>query len=196
MGGRLRTRVAIAAAAAVVLVGITLGAAVVVAHVGGSTNAIPAGSVPGVLQTPGAGGCVGKTEARQVWNDVSARLDALVLHPSLSGVDGVAQGTAATQIRAYLQQRLLDQRLTEREQSRLDDLSVVQSACGSQPLTVRVTETLVQDDYLAADGSVDHADPGVGQTSHLLQSYVRSGGGWKLITVASLDQTPGPGTTV
>jgi hypothetical protein len=91
-----------------------------------------------------------------------------------------------------MQQRLLDQNLTEREQSRLDDLGIVQAACGAQPLTVRVTETLLQDDYLAADGSVDHADPGVGQAAHLLQSYVRSGATWKLITIASLDPTPTP----
>jgi hypothetical protein len=196
MRSLFRTRTGIATAAAVVLVGITLGAAVTVAHFSGTQNAIPAGAVPGVLQTPGAGACVSKAQAQQVWTDVSNRLDALVLHPALSGVDAVAQGTAAAQIRAYLQQRLLDQGLSEREKSRLDDLTVVQSGCGSQPLTVRVTETLLQDDYLAADGSVDHADPGVGQTSHLLQSYMRSGATWKLVTITSLDQSPAPGTTV
>jgi hypothetical protein len=191
-----RTRVGLATSAAVALVGITLGAALAVAHFSGTKSVLPAGAVPGVLQTPGAGACVGKQQAQQVWTDVSNRLDALVLQPALTGVDAVAQGTAATQMRTYIQQRLLDNHLTEREQSKLVDLSIVQSACGAQPLTVRVTVTLVQDDYLAADGHVDHADPGVGQTNHLLESYVRSGATWKLITIASLDQSPAPGTTV
>jgi hypothetical protein len=191
-----RTRAGLAASATVALAGITLGAALAVAHVSGSKSALPAAAVPGVLQTPGAGACVNKQGAQQVWTEVSDRLDALVLHPALSGVDAVAQGTAATQMRTYIQQRLLDNHLTERERSKLDDLSVVQPACGAQPLTVRVTVTLVQDDYLAADGHVDHADPGVGQTNHLLQSYVRSGATWKLITIASLDQSPAPGTTI
>jgi hypothetical protein len=197
MRSLLRSRVARAAASAVLLVGLTIGAAVAVGRLSGTTGVVPAGAVPGVLQTPGSGSCVARPQAEQIWTDVNARLDALVLHPSLSGVDAVAQGTAAVQTRAYIQQRLLDNHLTEREKSRLDDLSIVQPACGAQPLTVRVTATLVQDDYLAADGHVDHQDPGVGQASHLLESFVRSGaGGWKLVTIASLDQSPSPGTVV
>jgi len=194
MGGLFRSRAGIATVAAVLIVGAALGAAIVVGHVTGSRNAIPAGAVPGVLQTPSSGACVARAQAQQVWSDVDARVDALVLHPSVSGVDAVAEGTAAEQMRAYVQTALLDHGLSERETSQLDDLSIVQSACGALPLTVRVTVTLLQDDYLAADGSVDHSDPGVGQVSHLLESYVRAGGGWKLVTIASLDATPGPGT--
>jgi hypothetical protein len=196
MSALFRSRLALATAAAVVMVGATLGAALAVAHFSGSKTAVPAGAVPGVLQTPQAGSCLSKPQAEVVWTDVSARLDALALHPDLSAVAAVAQGTAATQMRQYLQQRLLDNHLTEREKSRLDDLAIVQAACGSQPLTVRVTETLLQDDYLSADGSVDHQDPGVGQTSHLLESFVRSGSTWKLSAIASLDQSPAPGSTV
>jgi hypothetical protein len=159
-------------------------------------SAVPAGAVPGIITTPGGGPCVDEAGARTVWNDVNARLDALVLHPDLGRIAAVAQGTAATQMQQYLQQRLIDQHLTEREQERLDSLVIVQAGCGNQPLTVRVTETLVRDDYLAADGSVDHADPGVGSASHVLESYVRSAGVWKVITISSLDQTPNPGTIV
>ncbi|HXA28007.1 MAG TPA: hypothetical protein VN193_04595 [Candidatus Angelobacter sp.] len=195
MGGLLRSRTGVAIAAAIASLGLTLGTAVAVAHFR-DTTAIPAAAVPGVLQTPVPGPCVTKAQAQQVWNDVNARLDALVLHPSLNAVDGVAQGSAAAQIRAYLQQHLFDQHLTELERSRLDDLTVVQAGCGSQPLTVRISETLLQDDYLTADGSVDHADPGVGQASHLVQSYVRAGATWKLVTIASLDPSPGGGITV
>jgi hypothetical protein len=193
--GLLRSRVGLATAAAIVLVGATLGAAVALTRVS-SKNSVPASSVPGVLQTPQSGSCVSNAQARQVWTDVTGRLDALVLHPALSGVDAVAQGSAATQMRQYIQQRLLDHNLSEREKSRLDDLSIVQAGCGSQPLTVRVTETLMQDDYLAGDGHVDHVDPGVGQTSHLLETYARVAGTWKVQDIASLDQTPSPGTTV
>jgi hypothetical protein len=189
----LRSRIGLAATAAVALVGATVGAAIAIAHFSGSKTTLPASSVPGVIQTPGSGACLDSAQARQVWNDVNARLDALVLHPSLAGVDAVAQGAAAVQMRQYIQQRLLDQNLTEREKARLDDLTVVQAGCGSQLLTVRVTETLIQDDYLAADGHVDHVDPGVGNASHLLESFVRSGGTWKVSTIVSLDQTPSPG---
>jgi hypothetical protein len=195
MIGLLRSRVGLATAAAIVLVGATLGAALTLARVSGSKGSVPASSVPGVVQSP-SGACVSNAQARQVWTDVSARLDALVLHPSLSGIDAVAQGSAATEMHQYIQQRLLDHNLTEREKSRLDDLKIVKGGCGSDPLTVRVTETLMQDDYLAADGHVDHVDPGVGQTSHLLETYARVDGTWKVLDIASLDQTPSPGTTV
>ena len=196
MSALFRSRIGLAIAAAVVMVGATLGAALAVAHFSSGRRAVPAAVVPGVLQTPQPGGCVNKQQAEQVWTDVSARLDALALHPDLGAVDGVAQGTAASQLRQYLQQQLIDAHLTEREKSHLDDLVIVRAACGSQPLTLRVTETLVQDDYLRADGSVDHQDAGVGQTAHLLESFVRSGDTWKVTTIASLDQSPGPGSTV
>jgi hypothetical protein len=186
----LRSRVGVAAAAAIVLVGATLGAAIALAHASGSKG------TQATAAAPSPGQCLTVSQARQVWSDVNGRLDALVLHPTLAGVDAIAQGSAAVQMRQYIQQRLLDQKLTEREKSRLDDLIVVQAGCGSQALTVRSTSTLVQDDYLAADGHVDHADPGVGSTTHLLESYARSGGVWKVTSLTSLDQTPAPGSTV
>ncbi|HEV7679524.1 MAG TPA: hypothetical protein VGQ42_13240 [Candidatus Dormibacteraeota bacterium] len=172
------------------------GALAVVHFSGVRSGALPARAVPGVATTPGSGACVDVAGARMVWSDVNARLQALVLHPDVGRIAGVAQGAAATQMQQYLQQRLIDQHLTERELERLDDLSIVEAGCGSGPLTVRVTETLVQDDYIDAGGSVDHTDPGVGSASHVLESYVRSGDVWKVITISSLDQTPNPGTTV
>jgi hypothetical protein len=197
MAQTLLHRLRLAAAAVLALGGVTAGTALAVAHATTTQTAVPAGAVPGVLQTPGSGACVTQAQARAVWQSVDGRVNALELHPSLSGVDAVAQGTAATQLRQYVQQRLLDQHLSEREVQRLDSLSVLQPACGSQPLTVRAYVTLVQDDYLAADGHVDHRDPGVGQTSEVLDSYVRTADSWKVVTIASLGPPSlSPGTTV
>jgi hypothetical protein len=198
MAPTLLQRLRIATTAALTLGGVTVGAALAVAHATtAEQNAVPAGAVPGVLQTPGSGACITEAQARGVWQTVDDRVNALVLHPSTAAVAALAQGTAATQLRAYVQQRLLDQHLTEREVQRLDSISVLQPACGSQPLTVRVYVTLVQDDYLAADGHVDHRDPGVGQSSEVIESYVRTPGGWKVITIATLGTpAPSPGITV
>jgi len=160
------------------------------------TDSVPAAAVPGVTQTPAPGACLDSARARGVWNDVTGRLDALSLHPDTAKVGQVAEGTAGEEIRQYLQTTLIDKGLTERERERLDDLTVVQAGCGGEPLTVNVTETLVQDDYLARDGHVDHQDAGVGQTLHMLESYVRSGSTWKLIALTSLDQPTPDGSTV
>jgi len=190
-------RLRLAAATVIALGGVTAGTALAVAHGTTVQTAVPAGAVPGVLQTPGGGACLTQAQARAVWQSVDDRLNALELHPSLRGVDALAAGTAAAQLHQYVQQRLLDAHLTEREVQRLDSISVLQPACGNQPLTVRVYVTLVADDYLAADGHVDHRDPGVGQTSEVLESYVRTPGGWKVVTIASLvPPAASPGTSV
>ena len=197
MAGTLPHRLRVAAAAAAVLGGVTAGTALAVAHGTTVQTAVPAGAVPGVLQTPASGACVTQSQARAVWQSVDDRVNALERHPSLSGVDALAQGTAAAQLRQYVQQRLLDAHLTEREVQRLDSISVLQPACGNQPLTVRVFVTLVADDYLAADGHLDHRDPGVGQTSEVLESYVRTQSGWKVVTIATLvPPSASPGTSV
>ena len=169
-------------------------AALVSAHLRHTDSVVPAATVPGIAQTPGTGPCLDEAKARAVWDDVSQRLDALALHPDLDRVGDVAEGTAAEGLRRYLQDTLISKHLTEREKERVDALNVVQPGCGGQPLTVRLTETLVQDDYLAADGHVDHQDPGVGQQHHLIESFVRAGDTWKVITIAPLDapsQEPG-----
>jgi hypothetical protein len=184
---------AVRAAIAVVALGAVAGLGALVVHTTQGRAALPAAGVPGVTSTPQGGPCLDEQQARVVWTDVTQRLDALVLHPDLSRVGEVAQGTAAQDIRQYLQQNLLDKHLTEREKERLDEITVVQRGCEGRPLTVRVTETLVQDDYLAPDGHVDHRDPGVGDTHHLVESYVRSGNTWKVIAIATVEQTPDPG---
>lgn len=189
-----RGRTAFATGVVIVLTGLAaLGIAVF--RLAG-TDSVPAAIVPGVTQTPAPGACLDSARARGVWNDVTGRLDALSLHPDTAKVGQVAEGTAGDEIRQYLQTTLIDKGLTERERERLDDLTVVQAGCGGEPLTVNVTETLVQDDYLARDGHVDHQDAGVGQTLHMLESYVRSGSTWKLIALTSLDQPTPDGSTV
>ena len=76
---------------------------------------------------------------------------------------------------------------------RLDSLTVLDPGCGKGTVRVRVTVTLVQDDYLAADGHVDHSDEAVGSTFHLIESFVRSGTGWKETDFEDADQpTPTP----
>jgi len=158
-----------------------------------NSDSVPASAVPGIIATPSPGACLDSGRARDVWNDVTGRLDDLSLHPDTSKVADVAEGTAGDEIRQYLQTTLISKGLTEREKERLDDLTIVQAGCGGEPLTVNVTETLVQDDYLARDGHVDHKDASVGQTLHMLESYVRSGSTWKVIALTSLDQpTPIP----
>jgi hypothetical protein len=190
-----RTRTLVAVAVVVLLSALAAIAALVV-HITTGSSALPASSVPGVLQTPAGGPCLDSTQARAVWTDVNARIDALSLHPDISHVAAVAEGTAADDIRQYLQQTLIDKHLTEREREHLDDLTVVQPGCSGQPLTVHVHETVVQDDYLRPDGHVDHTDPAVGQTLNMLESYVRSGGTWKIIALTSLDQPTPSGNFV
>jgi hypothetical protein len=189
-----RGRTVFATGVVIVLAGLT---ALAIAAVRLTTSdSVPASAVPGVTQTPAAGACLDNQQARGVWNDVTARLDALSLHPDTTKVSDVAEGTAGDEIRQYLQSTLISKGLTEREKERLDDLTVVQAGCNGEPLTVNLTETLVQDDYLAKDGHVDHQDPSVGQSLHMLESYVRSGSTWKLIALTSLDQPTSNGNIV
>ncbi len=191
----LTTRTTLVVALAVAVLGIAAIGALIV-HLTSQSAALPAGAVPGVIQTPAPGACVDTAQARTVWNDVTQRLDALSLHPDVAKVGTVAEGTAAQQISQYLQQTLLDKHLTERERERLDSVTVVQPGCNGQPLTLHLTETLVQDDYLAPDGHVDHVDSSVGQRIELLESYVRSGGVWKVVSIANLAQPTDSGNIV
>ena len=191
-----RPRTALAAGIMVALIGLALVAAIIVHATTRDSASLPAGAVPGVVQTPAAGPCVTAKQARTVWNDVNDRIDALSLHPDLKRVGDVAEGTAADEISQYLQQNLIDKKLTERERERLDDLTLVEPGCNGQPLTVNVTETLVQDDYLATDGHVDHSDANVGHSLHLLESYVRAGNTWKVVALTSLDQPTPSGNFV
>lgn len=195
MSGRTSPRT-LAAIAFAVLAALAIGLGVHAARAGHSarTAVLHPGSVPGITQTPAAGPCVDATAARAIWTDVSRRVDALVLHPDLSRISDVADGTAAEELRAYIQSNLLDHHLTEREQERLDDLRVLQPGCHGSPLTLQVRETLVRDDYLAPDGHVDHVDAEVGTTHTIVDTYFRTGTTWRITAIEPVDQgTPTPG---
>lgn len=191
-----RARIALAAGIMVALAGVAFIAALIAHFADNGHNSLPAGSIPGI-PTPGTGAaCLDTTQARAVWTDVTKRLDALSLHPDVSRVGDVAAGSAATEIRHYLQQTLIEKHLTEREREQLDNLSVIEDGCNGLPLTVHVTETLVQDDYLAPDGHVDHSDSQVGHQLETVESYVRSGSTWKVVAITSLEQPTPQGNTV
>ncbi len=151
--------------------------------------------------TPSAGGspplavCVTNAQAVEIWTKIDNRINAIELDPHHTGLSDVTTGAALTEIETYMEDQLVSQGLTEHEVDHLDGLVVVEAGCKGQPLTLRVTETLVQDDYLNAGGAVDHHDPEVGQTLHLLQEYENTGGVWKENDFSDLDQpvaTPTP----
>jgi hypothetical protein len=163
--------------------------------------AVTAAMLAACSATPGAGGspssaaCVTNAQAVRIWTAIDTRINAIELDPNHAGLSGVTTGDALTEIETYLHDQLVEQGLTEREVDRLDGIVVVVGGCKGQPLTLRVTETLVQDDYLNTGGAVDHHDPEVGQTLHLLQEYEETGGVWKESDFTNLDQpvvTPTP----
>jgi hypothetical protein len=140
-------------------------------------------------------GCVSKTEATQIWTDLDKKLTALELDPSHANVGAVATGQAQQLINEYLQMQLVTPGFTEREVDKLEKLSIVAAGCGGGPLMLQVTELVAQDDYLKPNGQVDHADPLVGKTIDVAETFVRSGGGWKESNFADLNQggaTPTP----
>jgi len=150
---------------------------------------------PGAGASPSAPGCVSTTQAVRIWTAIDNRINAIERDPHGTGLSDATTGDALTEIQTYLQDQLVSQGLTEREVDHLDFLVVVEAGCEGQPLILRVTETLVQDDYLNASGGVDHHDPQVGQTLHLLQEYEHTGGVWKENDFSDLDQpaaTPTP----
>jgi hypothetical protein len=166
--------------------GLTAIAGVLTACSSSSSKASPSAS-------PEATGCVSDQQAKQIWTRVDDRLNAVELNPKSSPAD-VATGTALMGIQQYLQDTLVAHNLTEREVDKLQSIKIVDAGCSGGTLKLQVTMTLVQDDYLAADGHVDHADMLVGMTLHTLQSYVRSGSAWKESDFQSLDQPPSSAT--
>lgn len=162
----------------------------------GSTST-PAGTAPTTGGAPvAAAGCVSETSARAVWNGIDQRLNAIVLDPLHRGLADVATGAALTDLQDYIQTTLTAKHLTEREVDRLDNLTIVDAACSSGgSLEVTITTTATRDDYLKPDGSVDHSDPAVGRTFHLIESFQRVGGVWKESSFARLD-VPSPSAQV
>jgi hypothetical protein len=142
-------------------------------------------------------GCVTAPEATRIWTAINSRLLAIELAPDHAGASSVTTGDALTLITSYLQRQLVSQAFTEHEVDRLDSLRVVDAGCNGTHLVLNVTMTVVQDDYLNADGSVNHSDPSVGTPVNLLQEYVKLGGVWKESDLTDLSQAaPSPTPTL
>jgi len=147
---------------------------------GGSRGSASPGS-PSGQGTAGAqgSGCLSHDEAVSIWTDIDHKLNAIELDPKHAGVANVATGQALELINQYLQTQLISSNFTEKEVDKLESLTVIDAGCNGGDLQVNVSETVVQDDYLRADGSVDHADSSVGSTLQLAETYIRVGGTWK-----------------
>jgi hypothetical protein len=184
---------------ALVCAGFVAGAAMVFAACGPATHsATPsprnsASAVPSSNSSPSDSpgvGCLSQAQAQAVWTNVNNRLDAIELDPKHAGVADVATGSALDLINQYLQQNLEAHGFTEKEVDRLDSLSVVDAGCGTGPLVVDVTVTVVTDNYYRADGTLDHADPAVGTSQQLRETLVRFGPQWRESDFEAL-QAPG-----
>jgi hypothetical protein len=154
-----------------------------------------AAPTPTVAAAPTAGaGCVDAAAARAIWTTINNRLNAIQLDPNHAGLADVSTGAALTVRSDYIRTTLTDKHLTEREVDRLDNLSVTNGGCTGGALTVDVTITLTKDDYLRADGTVDHADASVGTQFERVITYVRTGGVWKESDITDLGggQTQAP----
>jgi len=171
----------------VAIPGVLARAALLLSALSGFSACSPASS----RATPRPTGCVGHDQAREIWRSLDDRLNAIVLDPAHAGLEDIATGNALVQDRRYIQEMLVAQHVTEREVNRLDSLTVLDGGCNGGTLRIRVALTLTQDDYLAPDGHVDHSDPAVGATFHLLESYLRAGSGWKQSDYADAD-APSP----
>jgi hypothetical protein len=154
-----------------------------------STPPKPGGTAGGVPSQ--GGGCVDKAQATQIWTDIDNKLNAMEADPKHADPSTVTTGAALQGVQLYLNQQLIANNWTEHEVDKLESITVVNAGCNSSTLQLRVTMTLVTDDYLDAGGKVDHQDPSTGQTLHFLNFYQRSGGTWKETEFQNLDQ-PGP----
>jgi hypothetical protein len=141
-----------------------------------------------------AAACVDHATAEHIWRTLDDRLNAVVRDPRHAGLELVVTGNALDKDRQYIQQQLVSRHLTEHEVNRLDSLTILDAACGGSALRARISLTLVQDDYLAPDGHVDHPDAQVGGTFRLIETFVRSGSSWKESDFINADQ-PAPSPT-
>ena len=152
--------------------------AVIVAACGSSTPAAQSGATNGGVPAQGSG-CVSQSQAQQIWTAIDNRIIAFEAHPKSATPDTVATGAALEAIQTYLAQQLEANNWTEREVDKLDSLTVATAGCNNGTLVVHGTITLVTDEYLAADGQVDHHDTEEGQKQDFIDNYVRVGGYWK-----------------
>lgn len=143
---------------------------------------------PSSSGVPAGAGCVTQSQAQQIWTDIDTKLNAMEADPGHATPSTVTTGAALTGVQQYLQQQLIANKWTEKEVDKLDSLSVVSAGCNNGSLQVKVTMTLVTDEYLTASGAIDHHDPTEGQTLHFMNSYQRSGGSWKEDDFVNLDQ--------
>lgn len=161
------------------------------AGTGGSSGGGPAAT--GAVPSQGSG-CVSQSEARQIWTDIDNRINAMEADPKHATPSSVTSGAALNTVEQYLAATLRANNWTEHEVDRLDSLSVVNAGCNNGPLELRVTITLVTDEYITAGGQIDHHDPSEGQQQHLSDSYARDGGVWKETNLLDLD-APSPQPT-
>ena len=144
----------------------------------GTTGPQPGGGTASGVPTS-LPGCVSRAAARDIWTRIDNRLNAIALDPRHAGLSDVATGSALSEIQGYIQTTLVAKGLTEREVDTLDSLTVSDAACTGNSLQVTVASTVAQDDYLRADGTVDHRDAAVGTQLHLVETFDRVGGVWK-----------------
>lgn len=149
-----------------------------------------AGSSASGVPSQGSG-CVSQSQAQQIWTDIDNKINAMEADPTHASPATVASGAALQGVQQYLAQDLVANKWTEHEVDRLDSLTVEKAGCNNTSLQVRVTMTLVTDEYLTANGQVDHHDEQEGHQLHFVDEYVRSGGTWKEENFVNLDE-PGP----
>jgi hypothetical protein len=162
----------------------------------GSSTASHSGSPsPSISSVPVEGsGCVTQEQATHIWTQIDAKLNAIEADPKHAGVESVTTGTALQSVQRYLQQQLEANGVTENEVDQLNALTVVNAGCNNGTLEVRVTMTLVKDEYVKTNGQLDHKDASEGKTLHFLNFYARENGSWKESDFQSLDQ-PAPSQT-
>ncbi|MFN2583035.1 MAG: hypothetical protein ABR498_09880 [Candidatus Dormibacteria bacterium] len=170
-------------------------ATLVLAACGSSSAAGHGSSSPPVSSVPAEGtGCVTQEQATQIWTQIDNKLNSIEADPKHAGIETVATGTALQGVQQYVQQQLQANGWTESEVDKLQSLTIVSAGCNNGTLEVRVTMTLVKDDYVKANGQVDHQDESVGKTLHFLDFYVRESGVWKESDFQDLDK-PAPSQT-
>ena len=167
--------------------------AAIVGACGSSSTATPA-SGGGGNGTQGSG-CVSQSQAEQIWRDVDNRIIAFEADPKSAAPGTVATGAALSAIQQYLAQQLEANNWTEREVDKLDSLAIESAGCNGGTLVVRGTMTLVTDEYLTANGRVDHHDSEEGQKQQFIDNYVRVGGVWKQSQLQNPGQQAAPTAT-
>ena len=163
----------------------------VVAACGSSGSAVssaPSSGASGAVKAQGSG-CVSQSQAQQIWTAIDNRIIAFEADPKNAKPDTIATGAGLSAVQQYLARQLVANHWTEREVDKLDSLTVVNAGCNNGTLIVHGTITLVTDEYVAADGTVDHHDSEEGSQQEFIDNYVRVGGFWKQSQLQNPNQT-------